>query len=202
MMPPPRPPPRRSRSRNPGGCRRSGRQQSRRVRECRSGQSARGICDAAGRTRARPRGDFRRERPILDRSTSEIGTIEQKLVSLEQSQPLEQARPQNRRRARRRARSRSLRIRRPSKLPAQQAIAIVAQGLLHKLESGGQFSDELAALENLGVPRSLLRRCARSPRRPFRANGSSPRNLRLSPRRLSHATPPSRGAPTKVFSTA
>jgi hypothetical protein len=37
-----------------------------------------------------------------------------------------------------------------------QAIAIVAESLLLKLDSGGQFSGELAALENLGVPQASL----------------------------------------------
>src|SRR6202040_4166752 len=37
-----------------------------------------------------------------------------------------------------------------------QAIAIVAESLLRKLDSGGQFSGELAALENLGVPQASL----------------------------------------------
>jgi hypothetical protein len=37
-----------------------------------------------------------------------------------------------------------------------QAIAIVAESLLRKLDSGGQFSGEVAALENLGVPQASL----------------------------------------------
>jgi hypothetical protein len=37
-----------------------------------------------------------------------------------------------------------------------QAIAIVAESLLLKLDSGGQFSSELTALENLGVPQASL----------------------------------------------
>src|SRR3984893_5522389 len=37
-----------------------------------------------------------------------------------------------------------------------QAIAIVAESLLRKLDSGEQFSGELAALENLGIPQASL----------------------------------------------
>ncbi|MGH6848948.1 MAG: COG4223 family protein [Methylocella sp.] len=37
-----------------------------------------------------------------------------------------------------------------------QAIAVVAESLLRKLDSGGQFSSELAALEKLGVPQASL----------------------------------------------
>ncbi|MGH6853111.1 MAG: COG4223 family protein, partial [Methylocella sp.] len=37
-----------------------------------------------------------------------------------------------------------------------QAIAVVAESVLRKLDSGGQFSGELAALENLGVPQASL----------------------------------------------
>jgi hypothetical protein len=36
------------------------------------------------------------------------------------------------------------------------AIAVVAESLLRKLDGGGQFSGELAALENLGVPHASL----------------------------------------------
>jgi hypothetical protein len=36
------------------------------------------------------------------------------------------------------------------------AIAVIAESLLRKLEGGGQFSGELAALENLGVPQASL----------------------------------------------
>jgi len=37
-----------------------------------------------------------------------------------------------------------------------QAIAIVAESLSRKLDSGGQFSGEIAALENLGVPQASV----------------------------------------------
>jgi hypothetical protein len=37
-----------------------------------------------------------------------------------------------------------------------QSIAVVAESLLLKLDGGGQFSGELAALENLGVPQASL----------------------------------------------
>ncbi|MGH6842107.1 MAG: COG4223 family protein [Methylocella sp.] len=47
-----------------------------------------------------------------------------------------------------------------------EAIAVVAASLLRKLESGGQFSGELAALENLRVPEASLA--------PLRAASESP----------------------------
>ncbi|MGQ0445646.1 MAG: COG4223 family protein [Beijerinckiaceae bacterium] len=47
-----------------------------------------------------------------------------------------------------------------------EAIAVVAASLLRKLESGGQFSGELAALENLRVPQASLA--------PLRAASESP----------------------------
>jgi hypothetical protein len=47
-----------------------------------------------------------------------------------------------------------------------EAIAVVAESLLRKLDSGGQFSGELAALENLSVPQASLA--------PLRAASESP----------------------------
>ena len=76
-----------------------------------------------------------------------IGTLEQKLAPLESAlaAPKADLRPQ-RDRADAAAREGS----------RAQAIAIVAGSLLRKLDSGGQFSNELAALESLGVPEASL----------------------------------------------
>ncbi|MGH6868093.1 MAG: hypothetical protein ACREDA_04290, partial [Methylocella sp.] len=76
-----------------------------------------------------------------------IGTLEQKLAPLESAfaAPKADLRPrQDRADAAAGVGSRAL------------AIAIVAESLLRKLDGGGQFSGELAALENLGVPQASL----------------------------------------------
>jgi hypothetical protein len=84
--------------------------------------------------------------PDLGPLEARIGTLEQKLAPLESAlaAPKADLRPQHRADAAAGETSRA------------QAIAIVAESLLLKLDSGGQFSGELAALENLGVaPASL-----------------------------------------------
>jgi hypothetical protein len=85
--------------------------------------------------------------PDLEPLEARIGTLEQKLAPLESAlaAPKADLRPQqNRADAAAGEGSRA------------QAIAIVAESLLRKLDSGGQFSGELAALENLGVPQASL----------------------------------------------
>lgn len=102
------------------------------------------------------------EAPDLGPLNERIGALEQKLASLEQSHSslaekqasLESAlaAPKGELRARQQDRETPA----AKQSSRAQAIAIVAQGLLHKLESGGQFPDEIAALENLGVPADTL----------------------------------------------
>jgi hypothetical protein len=92
--------------------------------------------------------------PDLGPLEARIGTLEQKLASFEGAlAPLEGAlaapkadlRPQqDRADAAAGEGSRA------------HAVAVVAESLLRKLEGGGQFSGELAALENLGVPQASL----------------------------------------------
>jgi hypothetical protein len=85
--------------------------------------------------------------PDLGPLEARIGTLEQKLAPLEAAlaAPKADLRPQqDRADAATGEGSRA------------QAIAIVAESLLRKLDSGGQFSAELAALENLGVPQASL----------------------------------------------
>jgi hypothetical protein len=85
--------------------------------------------------------------PDLGPLEARIGTLEQKLAPLESAlaAPKADLRPQqNRADAAAGEGSRA------------QAVAIVAESLLRKLDSGGQFSGELAALENLGVPQASL----------------------------------------------
>src|SRR5580704_1598869 len=85
--------------------------------------------------------------PDLGPLEARIGTLEQKLAPLESALAAPKA---------------DLRAQ-PGREKAEagqgssaQAIAIVAESLLLKLDSGGQFSGELAALENLGVPQASL----------------------------------------------
>ena len=85
--------------------------------------------------------------PDLGPLEARIGTLEQKLAPLEAAlaAPKADLRPQqDRADAATGEGSRA------------QAMAIVAESLLRKLDSGGQFSGELAALENLGVPQASL----------------------------------------------
>ncbi|MFZ3325726.1 MAG: hypothetical protein WA231_07445, partial [Methylocella sp.] len=85
--------------------------------------------------------------PDLGPLEARIGTLEQKFAPLESAlaAPKADLRPQqNRADAAAGEGSRA------------QAIAIVAESLLLKLDSGEQFSGELAALENLGVPQPSL----------------------------------------------
>jgi hypothetical protein len=85
--------------------------------------------------------------PDLGPLEARIGTLEQKLAPLESAltAPKADLRPQqDRADAAAGEGSRA------------QAIAIVTESLLRKLDSGGQFSGELAALENLGVPQASL----------------------------------------------
>jgi hypothetical protein len=86
--------------------------------------------------------------PDIGPLNARIGSIEEKLTSLEAALAAPKAElrahPQDRENP---AATRGSRA---------QAVAIVAQGLLLKLESGGPISDELAALENLGVPADSL----------------------------------------------
>jgi hypothetical protein len=85
--------------------------------------------------------------PDLGPLEARIGTLEQKLAPLESAlaAPKAEFRPQqDRADAAAGEGSRA------------QAIAIVAESLLRKLDSGGQFSGELAALENLGVSQASL----------------------------------------------
>jgi hypothetical protein len=85
--------------------------------------------------------------PDLGPLEARIGTLEQKLAPLESAlaAPKADFRPQQDR-AKAEAGQGS----------SAQAIAIVAESLLRKLDGGGQFSGELAALENLGVPQAAL----------------------------------------------
>jgi hypothetical protein len=88
------------------------------------------------------------EGPDLGPLNARIGTIEQKLSSLESALTA----PKAELRAHQQDRESPV-----AKQDAHaQAIAIVAESLLLKLESGGQFQDELAALENLGIPADSL----------------------------------------------
>jgi hypothetical protein len=85
--------------------------------------------------------------PDLGPLEARIGTLEQKLAPLEAAlaAPKADLRPQqNRADAAAGEGSRA------------QAIAIVAESLLQKLDNGEQFAGELAALENLGVPQASL----------------------------------------------
>jgi hypothetical protein len=85
--------------------------------------------------------------PDLGPLEARVGTLEEKLVPLESAlaAPKADVRPQQDRADA--AVGESARA---------QAIAIVAESLLRKLDSGGQFSGELAALDNLGVPQASL----------------------------------------------
>ncbi|MGI8570092.1 MAG: COG4223 family protein [Methylocella sp.] len=85
--------------------------------------------------------------PDLGPLEARIGTLEQKLAPLEAAlaAPKADLRPQQHRADA--AAGEGFRA---------QAIAIVAESLLRKLDSGGQFSGELSALENLGVPQASL----------------------------------------------
>jgi hypothetical protein len=85
--------------------------------------------------------------PDLGPLEARIGTLEQKLAPLEATlaAPRADRRPQQDREKAEAGQG----------SPAQ-AIAIVTESLLRKLDSGGQFSGELAALENLGVPKASL----------------------------------------------
>ena len=85
--------------------------------------------------------------PDLGPLEARIGTLEQKLAPLEATLAVPKA---DRRRQQDREKAEA-----GQGSPAQ-AIAIVAESLLRKLDSGGQFSGELAALENLGVPKASL----------------------------------------------
>ena len=85
--------------------------------------------------------------PDLGPLEARIGTLEQKLAPLESAlaAPKADLSPQQDREKTEAGQG----------SPAQ-AIAIVAESLLLKLDSGEQFSGELAALENLGVPQASL----------------------------------------------
>jgi hypothetical protein len=85
--------------------------------------------------------------PNLGPLEARIGTLEQKLAPLESAltAPKADLRPQQ-------VRAEAT----AGEGSRAQAIAIVAESLLRKLDSGGQFSGELAALENLGVPQASL----------------------------------------------
>lgn len=98
------------------------------------------------------------EAPDLGPLTARIGTIEQKLTSLESAL----AAPKAELRAHQQDRENA--AARPG--DRAQAIAIVAESLLRKLDSDGRFSGELTALENLGVPADSLA--------PLRAVSASP----------------------------
>ncbi len=85
--------------------------------------------------------------PDLGPLEARIGTLEQKLGPLESALAAPKA---------------NLRAAPDREHPAAgqsshaQAIAVVAESLLRKLDDGGEFSGELAALENLGVPQASL----------------------------------------------
>ncbi len=85
--------------------------------------------------------------PDLGPLEARIGTLEQKFAPLESAlaAPKADLRPQQDRADAAAGEGSSA-----------QAIAIVAESLLRKLDSGEQFSGELAALENLGVPQASL----------------------------------------------
>ena len=85
--------------------------------------------------------------PDLGLLEARIGTLEQKFAPLESAlaAPKADLRPQQ-------DRSDAA----AGEGSRAQAIAIVAESLLQKLDSGGQFSGELAALENLGVPQASV----------------------------------------------
>jgi hypothetical protein len=85
--------------------------------------------------------------PDLGPLEARIGTLEQKLAPREATlaAPKADLRPQQDREKAEAGQG----------SPAQ-AIAIVAESLLRKLDSGEQFSGELAALEHLGVPQASL----------------------------------------------
>ncbi|MGH6835622.1 MAG: COG4223 family protein [Methylocella sp.] len=95
--------------------------------------------------------------PDLGPLEARIGVLEQKLAPLESAlaAPKADVRPQQDRA-----------IEAAGEGSRAQAIAIVAESLLQKLDSGEQFSGELAALENLGVPQASLA--------PLRAASESP----------------------------
>src|SRR3984893_14612637 len=102
-----------------------------------------------GRRRKSPRPEPRQRFPISDRSKRESEpSSKNSLRSNRQS-------PRPRRTA---APRRVARVRRAAAGEGShaQAIAVVAESLLRKLDDGGQFSGELAALENLGVPPASL----------------------------------------------
>ena len=105
------------------------------------------------------------EVPDLGPLNARIGTIEQKLGSLETAL----AAPKAELRAKQQDREKPAAEPAPSEaepVPSEQAIAIVAESLLRKLDRDGQFSGELAALENLGVTADSLA--------PLRALSTSP----------------------------
>jgi hypothetical protein len=85
--------------------------------------------------------------PDLGPLEARIGTLEQKLAPLESALAAPKA---DRRAAPDREKAEA------GQGSSAQAIAIVAESLLRKLDSGGQFSGELAALENLGVAQASL----------------------------------------------
>lgn len=88
------------------------------------------------------------EAPDLEPLNARIGTIEQKLTSLEAALAAPKAEL--------RARQQEHEIPAAKQGSHAQMVAIVAQSLLHKLESGSQFSEELATLANLGVAADSL----------------------------------------------
>ena len=89
------------------------------------------------------------EAPDLEPLAARIGAIEQKLTSLETTL----AAPKSELRARAQDREAAP----PSKQGSRpQTLAIVAQSLLHKLESGSPFPEQLAALETLGISADAL----------------------------------------------
>jgi len=85
--------------------------------------------------------------PDLGPLEARIGTLEQKLAPLEAALAAPKADLRSQQDRADAAAGESSRA---------QAIAIVAESLLLKLDSGGQYSGELAALENLGVPQASL----------------------------------------------
>lgn len=89
------------------------------------------------------------EAPDLGPLNAKIGTIEQKLASLESAM----AAPKTGLRAEPQEQREDPAAKQGSRAAA---IAIVAESLLHKLASGETFSDELAALENLGIAADQL----------------------------------------------
>ena len=89
------------------------------------------------------------EAPDLEPLAARIGAIEQKLTSLETTL----AAPKSELRARAQDREAAP----PAKQGSRpQTLAIVAQSLLHKLESGSPFPEQLAALETLGISADAL----------------------------------------------